>query len=137
MKYIACFNDLYNNNKYFPDLFGNAIEEIGDMMTIEQLQEKYPKHKVISSPLSSCSVCCGRGEFQNARGNNHICMCTCISGNKKIRRIMVDMFQNFTECLLEKELERRKEMPNPVKGLKMTLFPMKKALRRKDHDSSS
>ena len=81
------------------------------MLTLEQLQVKYPKFSVKQIPIPDCAVCRGEGEFVNGQGHLHICACVCLGGPDKLRKVMVDVLQGTVEGLigdLKTGIEREK-----------------------------
>jgi hypothetical protein len=82
-------------------------------MLIDQLRQKYPMHNVKNAPASDCPVCHGTGEFINPYKEVHLCICTCMSGDEKCRKLLTEMFQDFIQSMIHKvelKTKRSKEL---------------------------
>jgi hypothetical protein len=77
-------------------------------MTLEELKEKHSQFPVKYEPLQNCPVCRGKGEFLNAKREQHLCACTCVGGPDKVRAIMVQTLQDSLESTLGKFLGRKR-----------------------------
>lgn len=77
------------------------------MNILEKLKAKYTDHKIISSPLINCPVCNSRGEFFSSLTKKEtVCMCVCLSGNRKTKMIQLIQLKSVIE--LSKEVKRDK-----------------------------
>jgi hypothetical protein len=78
-------------------------------MTKEELQVKYPRHKVIYDPIANCRHCHGKGEMMSIGGKARPCVCVCI--HHDVAEQIQDVFNRYAQELRE-DIEKEKSENN-------------------------